>query len=145
MNAIEKITHWGDVHHPKWMDVLRMGLGAVIFYKGVQFSGNIEDLRAMISGKDYTFWTFMFSHYIAMAHLAGGILIFIGLITRWAIIFQLPILMGAVILTGKETGMFDMFSQFWLSVLVLGLLVLFLVYGSGPFSVDEHLDKHPGG
>lgn len=80
-----------------------------------------------------------------MAHLAGGILISLGLITRWAVVFQIPILIGAVILTGKQSGMFDFYSQFWLSLLVLALLVLFLVYGSGPFSVDEHLRKHPGG
>ena len=145
MNTIEKIGYWGDTHHPKWMDIFRIGLGAIIFYKGIQFSSNIEDLRAMIPGRDLTIWTFMLSHYIAMAHLAGGILIILGLITRWAIIFQLPILIGAVILTGKESGMFDIYSTFWLSFIVLCFLVIFLVYGSGAFSVDEYLNKHPGG
>ncbi|MBI3501457.1 MAG: hypothetical protein HY063_06650 [Bacteroidetes bacterium] len=77
--------------------------------------------------------------------MGAGILIALGLITRWAIVFQIPILIGAVILNGKESGMFDFYSQFWFSILVVALLLVFLVYGSGPFSADEHLRKHPGG
>lgn len=35
MNLISKIEHWGDAHHPRWLDVLRIALGIVIFAKGV--------------------------------------------------------------------------------------------------------------
>ncbi|MDX5339191.1 MAG: DoxX family protein, partial [Cyclobacteriaceae bacterium] len=34
MNIITKIEHWGDTHHPKWIDILRIALGLVILYKG---------------------------------------------------------------------------------------------------------------
>jgi putative oxidoreductase len=37
-------------------------------------------------------------HYIASAHFLGGILIVFGLLTRWAILAQLPILIGAVLI-----------------------------------------------
>ena len=145
MNTIEKITHWGDIHHPGWMDILRMGLGGIIFYKGLEFASNIEGLRATIESSGFILWTFLFAHYIILSHVMGGILIALGLITRWAIIFQIPILIGAVILNGKQSGLFDFYSQLWFSIIVLALLIAFLVYGSGPFSVDEHMRKHPGG
>ena len=25
MNVIEKIEYWGDTHHPRWLDFIRIG------------------------------------------------------------------------------------------------------------------------
>ena len=36
-------------------------------------------------------------HYIAPAHFVGGFLIVIGLLTRWAVVVQFPILIGAIL------------------------------------------------
>jgi len=49
--------------------------------------------------------SFLFAHFIAFAHLVGGLLIAMGLITRPAILFQLPILIGAVLFVRPETGL----------------------------------------
>ncbi len=74
-------------------------------------------------------------HYIASAHFLGGILIVIGLLTRWAIIVQLPILIGAVIIN----FMGEMHSQnLFLSLLTLVICVGFLLYGSGKNSTDYY-------
>ncbi len=143
MNTIEKVTCWGDTHHPKWMDIVRMGLGMIIFYKGVEFGRNPQDLHTLLEGSNIALWTFLIAHYIAISHIGGGILIMLGLLTRPAIMFQMPILIGAVIFTGRSIGVFDIYSGFGLSALVLGLLIIFLIYGSGPFSADEYLRKHP--
>lgn len=145
MNAIQKIAHWGDTHHPAWMDLLRIGLGVLLFYKGIQFGRHPQDLHVYIEGRDLALWSLFTVHYIPMIHIAGGLLIALGLITRAAIIFQLPILVGAVLFTGTTIGVFDIYSEFGLSLSVLILLVIFLIYGSGPLSVDESLRKHPGG
>jgi uncharacterized membrane protein YphA (DoxX/SURF4 family) len=70
-------------------------------------------------------------------HLAGGTLIFLGLFTRMAAIFQLPIVFGAVFFVNILLSFVN--SELWLSILVLALLVLFVIIGSGPWSLDRLL------
>ena len=75
-------------------------------------------------------------HYVAPAHLMGGILIFFGLLTRWAIIAQLPILIGAVLINflGEMNT-----TNLLISSIVLLLCIFFLFYGSGKNSVDYYM------
>lgn len=148
MHTIEKICHWGDTHHPKWMDILRIGLGALLFYKGLMFASDPDSLGHINDGSDFRgmgLLSIFLLHYLPLAHLAGGLMIAIGLLTRFAILFQLPILIGAVICTGNSLGYFNLYSQYGLAFLVLALLILFLVYGSGPFSADEYMRKNNNG
>ncbi|MBI3511955.1 MAG: DoxX family protein [Bacteroidetes bacterium] len=140
-----KFFHWGDMHHPGWLDFLRIALGSYLFYKGIVFARDADDLRNMIPGTDFTLLSMFLSTYIPLAHFAGGLAIALGLITRWAVIFQLPILAAAIILNGMKTGMFDVYSEFWISVAVFCALLLFLVVGSGRFSADEVIRKYDNG
>src|SRR5205814_1568654 len=88
--------------------------------------------------------SFILEHYVVFAHLIGGVLIVVGLITRIAIIAQLPILLGAIFLVNSKAGFFSANStELWLSILILFLLVFFLIEGSGPWSVDEYMRRHP--
>src|SRR5690606_27630111 len=72
-------------------------------------------------------------HYVAPAHFVGGILIVFGLLTRWAIIAQLPILIGAVLI--NFTGEMHQ-GNFIAAVITLLLCMFFLIYGSGKHSAD---------
>lgn len=72
-------------------------------------------------------------HYIAAAHMVGGLMIIFGLLTRWAIFSQLPILIGAIAIN----FMGEMHSQnLFLSIAVLLICIGFLLYGSGKNSAD---------
>ena len=75
-------------------------------------------------------------HYIVPAHFVGGILIVVGLLTRWAAIAQLPIIFGAILT--NFLGTMDM-NNLILSIVVLVLCLFFIVYGSGRHSVDYYL------
>jgi|KBSSwiStaDraftv2_1062776.scaffolds.fasta_scaffold2714288_1 uncharacterized membrane protein YphA (DoxX/SURF4 family) len=144
MNWIQNIETWGDRHHPKWLDILRILLGLVITWRGVVFVSNTAELQQMIAASRFEQVSFFLAHYVAFAHLVGGVLITVGLITRIAVIFQLPILIGAVFFVNLSSGIFtDHATEFWFSVMVLFLLVFFLVEGSGPWSIDEYMRKHP--
>jgi uncharacterized membrane protein YphA (DoxX/SURF4 family) len=58
-----------------------------------------------------------------------------GLLTRWAIIAQLPILIGAIVVN----FMGEMQSQnLLLALLILGIYIFFLFYGSGKNSADYY-------
>jgi len=142
MNSIQKIETWGDTHQTKWLAILRIILGLIIFFKGVAFIQNTDAIDAMIANSAVSIYAVFLAHYVALAHLVGGFLIVIGLLTRLAIVFQLPILLGAIIFVNAEKGFFSMPSEMGLSIIVLALLLFFLVFGSGKFSVDEFMRTH---
>lgn len=75
-------------------------------------------------------------HYIAPAHFVGGFLIVIGLLTRWAALAQLPILVGALIV--NFIGQMDMSNLIWASI-TLVVCIFFIFYGSGKHSADYYL------
>jgi uncharacterized membrane protein YphA (DoxX/SURF4 family) len=74
-------------------------------------------------------------HYVAPAHLIGGLLIAFGLFTRWAVIGQLPIIFGAVLINfiGEMNA-----NNLILSLVILILCVFFLFYGSAKNSADYY-------
>ena len=53
MNMIQRIEHWGDTHHPRWVDVLRVALGLLIFAKGVSFIMDRESVGALIEQTNF--------------------------------------------------------------------------------------------
>lgn len=133
MTNVKNLNKWANAHTYFTVDLIRMALGIFLFIKGITFITNIQYLVDLISPID-TFGGGMFLlHYIAPAHLIGGILIFFGLLTRWAIIAQLPILLGAIIIN----FMGEMHQQNLLvALLTFSFCVVFLVYGSGKNSAD---------
>jgi putative oxidoreductase len=137
MNMFQKIEVWGEKHHPKWLDILRILLGIVIFVKGYFYVSNTGELISMMSNSKFPWVSLTLAHYVAFAHLVGGVLIAIGLLTRVAILFQLPILLGAVIFINSQKGFFSQNSELLFSIIILFMLFFFLVEGSGPWSVDE--------
>jgi putative oxidoreductase len=70
------------------------------------------------------------------AHILGGVLLTTGLLTRLACIIQIPVLLVAVF-----SNLFNQFSEFPLSIVVLILLIYFLIVGSGRWSLDWYVNK----
>jgi uncharacterized membrane protein YphA (DoxX/SURF4 family) len=144
MNLLQRIDRWGETHHPRWLDVIRVLLGVFLFYKGVVFIQNIDVLKSVINESPVlTVMSFWLAHYIVFAHLLGGVLIIFGLLTRVAILANIPILIGAIFFVHTSTGLFNVHGEAGLSILVLLLLLFFLVEGSGPISFDEYMRRHP--
>jgi putative oxidoreductase len=142
MNTINKITTWGDSHHFAWFDLFRIALGAFLIYKGVEFGQNPHEIKALINVDNSSLFGFFYVQIIPMIHIAGGIMIALGIMTRWASLFQIPILVGAIILSLGSGRPMEMYSQLVVSIITLVLLIAFTVYGSGPFSVDAFFKKN---
>jgi uncharacterized membrane protein YphA (DoxX/SURF4 family) len=103
--------------------------------KGVSFVTNAQYLHDLISPIDQYGGGMFLLHYIAPAHMIGGIMIVFGLLTRWAIAAQLPILFGAVLVN----FMGHMHSEsLILAIVVLLLCIFFLFYGGGKHSADYY-------
>ncbi|MBY0478429.1 MAG: DoxX family protein [Chitinophagaceae bacterium] len=144
MNVVQRIEKWGDAHHPKWIDFIRIVLGAILVVKGIQYINNMTTLADMMNKAPFInmFSVGMVSHYVIFAHLIGGALVMCGLLTRLACLVQIPILLGAVIFVNSVGGLLQAQSELWFSILILILLVFFTVEGSGPISVDEWMRKN---
>ncbi len=150
MNLLQKFQTWGDKHHPKWLDIIRIVLGIFLCYKGVDFLRNTSDLISLMEDRSpfSGFVIILLGHYVAFAHIIGGFFLTIGLFTRVACLIQIPILLGAVIFVniGATQATFSPYSELFLSIIVLLLLFYFLIIGNGPLSIkvppEEHLKEH---
>jgi uncharacterized membrane protein YphA (DoxX/SURF4 family) len=81
--------------------------------------------------------------FITWAHLLGGVLIIIGLLTRWAVLLQIPILVAAIIILANEYGIFASGAELPFTTIIFLLLVFFLVEGGGPLSLDNYFRLNP--
>ena len=145
MNVIQRMEHWGDTHHPKWLDILRMVLGILLFMKAVEFMNNMDVLSVLIGKSAFlsSISIGVMAHYVIMTQLVGGFMVAFGLLTRVACLIQIPNLLGALIFVNAPSDLMSPSSSWWLSLLILVMLVFFLVEGGGPWSADRLLVNHP--
>jgi len=135
MNNVKHLNKWANAHTYFPVDLIRMTLGVILFLKGISFITNTQYLADLLSPIDKYGGGMILLHYVASAHILGGILIFFGLLTRWAIIIQLPILIGAVVIN----FMGQMNTQNLLfSLVILVFCISFIIYGSGKHSADYY-------
>ena len=143
MNLVHKIENWGDTHHPKILDFVRIALGVFLLLKGIAFMENTSYLKSLIDSQDVVDLSplvlMILVYYVTFAHMVGGILIALGILTRLASIIQIPIVLGAVFLTGIFQEPIN--AMAWPSITALILLVLFTIIGSGPISLDKYLSE----
>jgi uncharacterized membrane protein YphA (DoxX/SURF4 family) len=141
MGTLQQIHRWSLTHHPRWFVVLRVALGICLFFKGIFFLVNTATLEELVKGSlvaNRTDWLVIF---ITWSHLLGGFLIIIGLLTRWAALLNIPILMGAIIFINTQRDAFGAF-ELPFAFIVLLLLIFFLIEGGGPISLDNFFSKH---
>ncbi len=143
MNLVQRVEHWGEVHHPRWTDVLRIALGIFLCYKGVQFAQNINVVTNLMSSSIpfSGLMLILLGHYVVFAHILGGFMLALGMLTRFSCILQIPILLGAIILVNISPDVWRPFSEILISAVTLLLLIYFLIVGSGPLSFDYYLDR----
>jgi len=143
---MEKLRHWlnwADTHPRVWLDCVRIYLGLGLFIRGVFIISNTraEFVSTLLQQLEFP-WiiTAFLLHYIALAHLIGGLMLTVGLLTRIASWVQIPILAGALLVHRSE-GLMSGGQSLEFSALVLFLLVTFAITGAGPMSVDHGMPK----
>ena len=121
-------------------ELIRIFLGAALLTRGVLFMTNQTSIMELVEqrGMDWLF-PMIIIHYITLAHLCGGAMMTLGLLTRVAALVQIPILIGAVFFIHLQDGLFTQGQSFELSVLVLFLLVVVFIFGAGKYSLDQSI------
>ena len=70
MNFLQRIELWGDKHHPKWLDIIRIALGLFLCYKGIDVFMNMSEITTTMKNRapfgDFAF--LMAAQYAAFAH-----------------------------------------------------------------------------
>ncbi|WP_029037505.1 DoxX family protein [Salinimicrobium xinjiangense] len=135
MTTIKSLNKWANAHTSYPLDLLRIALGVFFFLKGIQFISQTHMLTELIAPLKGYGGVMLLLHYVAPAHLVGGLLIAFGLLTRWALIAQVPILLGAILI--NFLGPLS-WGNLILAVVVLAITAFFIYYGSGKHSLDYY-------
>ena len=134
-NLISRLNSKGnrvDLFDP---NIFRILLGVYILYKGVYFTQHTDLLIEYIEPVNVGMTKLFLVHIIAMSHIAGGVLLIFGLFTRIAALFQLPILIGAIV----ANYVLGDITEFTISIVVLSFILYFIVFGSAKFALDYKL------
>lgn len=143
MGMLHELEKWSTAHHPRWLVFFRVVLGLSLFFKGILFLSNTVNLELILAQSSLSSLSSWLALAITWIHLAGGFFILIGLMTRFAALIQIPILLGAVIFVNVPKGLFAAESELGFSLFILVLLVFFFLEGGGPFSLDNYFKKNP--
>lgn len=141
MGTMTRFYHWNHTHQSFLLLIVRIVLGLILLAKGIFFISNAEHLKQLILSSRFEAGVSFLTAYITFAHLFGGVFIIIGLLTRLAVVLQIPVLLGALFFVLPQQSL-DAGSGFILSLIVLGLLIFILIKGSGEISMDAYLKKY---
>src|SRR5664279_3631741 len=107
MNEVD-ITEKTSVRQPRWLTLIRIALGFILFWKGINFIRDSSDLQLMLQRMSIgvidknSGWIAFLITYI---NLLGGLFIGVGLFTKTSSIVQIPILFGAVFFVNTKHGL----------------------------------------
>jgi len=124
-----------EAHRDLVVDVIRVYLGAGLFFRGAALLVSDQGLQQLAGGAPSAQITGVVV-YVTTAHLVGGALLAVGLYTRLAALVQIPVLVGAVALVHWQEGLLSADQSLEFSALVLFLLVLVCIFGGGRWSLD---------
>ena len=116
----------GASHHPVWLDAIRIILGLVLITKGIAFISNRQEIIHRLSTSSTgmsELAAFYAAHYVIVIFIVGGLFVAIGFITRWALLFQLPAMLGEIIMVNFHRNFFALNSQLNYQILVLVLMM----------------------
>ena len=142
MGIAVRFHHWNHTQQSFLLLVARIALGVILLAKGIFFISHAQQLRDMILQSRFEAGVGFLTAYITVAHFFGGVLLILGLLTRLAALLQIPVLLGALIFILPHRGTVDLGSDLILSLVVLALLLVVLIKGSGAISMDAYLKEH---
>jgi uncharacterized membrane protein YphA (DoxX/SURF4 family) len=141
MGLLTKFQDWTASHNPKWLALVRVALGAALLLRGVAFLNNLPNMERLIDVNGLTQYKDLLMNSIPWIHIAGGFLIILGLFTRFAAFVQIPVLIGALLFVTTKNGLFTAETDLTLSLIILLLLAIFVIEGSGPLSLASYFKE----
>jgi len=131
------------VSQPIWLTILRIVLGIVLIWKGINFIRDISVLTSMIEQTGIGIFSRsskIIASVVSILSLLCGVFITVGLFTRISSVVMIPIIFVAVVFVNMKNIERNTFELI-LTIIVLVLLILFAIKGSGPLSADEYFRR----
>jgi putative oxidoreductase len=119
------------------VEFLRILFGLFLVGKGYLFAENSAELIYLISLNNLMFSPGLIMNYVIAVHVAGGLMVAIGLYTRPVLLLQLPAVFGAVLTTHAQAGILSSGLAFESALLTLVIMIGFIYNDSGKWSVDH--------
>jgi uncharacterized membrane protein YphA (DoxX/SURF4 family) len=139
MSTYESIVDWINSHQEVVLDVIRVYLGVGLLIRGGLFISQTSGVGSLVDISQFDFAAAAIVHYVTFAHIIGGLLLAIGLLTRIAALAQIPVLIGAVFFVHLNEGLLSANQSLEFSILVLFLLAVVFVFGPGRWSADYYV------
>jgi putative oxidoreductase len=118
-------------------DLIRIYLGVGLAVRGILFLMDPTFIGHMLNAE-----TSIWPRVIAIGHLAGGVLLAVGLFTRAAAAIQVLPVLGAVIMLHLREDLASENQSLEFSALVLVMLIFFACFGAGEWSLDHQRQTH---
>ena len=138
------IVNKTSVRQTTWFIFLRIALGVILIWKGINFINETSVLESVIKQSNVSIFTrndAIVALVSTILTLLCGLFITVGLVTRVAAIIQLLIFSIGAILYIHGGHINRNGFELVLTVVVPFLLLVFFTKGSGAFSVDEYLRR----
>jgi putative oxidoreductase len=126
-----------------WLTILRFALGTILIWKGFEFVRDTARLKSLTEQTGVGIFSQnagAIALVVTILTLLCGFFIFVGLFTRLSSAVQIPIVLVAILfvnIKNIERSGFELF----LAIVVLLLLILFVIKGSGIISADEYFRR----
>jgi putative oxidoreductase len=114
---------------------IRSFIGIALFVRGYLLFSDPEAIMNLAGDNRLHMW---FS-YVTIGHLMGGLFMALGIFTRLGALIQIPLLVGAVFVV-HDKNLLEGGQSLELSVLVLFLLAVCFIYGSGKYSLGKRFN-----
>ena len=117
--------------------LIRIFLGIALAIRGYLILANPDSIIELGVEQELFVWVSL----VGITHLFGGLLLAVGFLTRLGAFIQIPILFSAIFFVYPHTKLMMGGQSIELAALVLFLLCVFFVFGSGSLSVTDFNPK----
>jgi putative oxidoreductase len=137
--TLQGIKYWGALHHKPWMDPLRIAFGLALLFKGLYYIYNSDyAILWLQSGLFLKEAAGALSIILAFLHIFLGLFILLGILTRFASVVLVPVLLiGVAFANPSLTNPLEILF----SIMALALCVFFFIEGSGKFSLYAYMSN----
>jgi uncharacterized membrane protein YphA (DoxX/SURF4 family) len=141
MESKPGLGEWIVENRDRVWDSVRIYLGFALVVKGFAYMLDLRAFTAMMESTGVPFAGAGLAELVAVVHIAGGLMMAFGILTRLGAFIQIPNLAGAILFVHLREGLFTGGQTLEFSLLVLFLLGVISVIGAGRLSIDYYFSE----
>ncbi len=142
MDQKQPIGEWISENRDLAWELVRIFLGAALVVKGFAYLLHSREFVEAMVASNVPFAGRSFAELVAVTHVAGGLMMTFGILTRLGAAIQIPNLVGAILFVHLKEGLFTQAGSLEFAALVLFILSVITLVGAGRLSIDWFFHEH---